>query len=135
MGATYQDQGNRSSYDTSTNGDNSLWGVKVGYGIGDFNIAAHYVIDEINSEDHEALGIAASYQIEALRLYTSLGSVENKDTDQSGNYDDVKAYTVGADYAISANLLAFVEYTGIDNVDNNKGDEDKLALAGVYYTF
>jgi outer membrane pore protein E/outer membrane porin protein LC len=134
FGATYQDQGNRAGYDEAVNGDNSLLGFKAGYGIGGFDIAAHYVIDEIDSEDHEAIGVAASYQIEALRLYTSVGTIENKDN-KPANYDDTTAYTLGADYALSSNLLAFVEYSNIDAVDFEKGAEENQTVAGVYFTF
>ncbi|WP_375751205.1 porin [Vibrio sp. HN007] len=137
-GASYQDHGNRHAYAETNNGDNTVMGVKLGYGIGGFSIATHYVKEEINSVDVDVWGVAADYQINDVRLYTSLYSGEVDTTK-----DDLDAYTVGVDYAISDNLTAFVEYSSSEGTtfvaENTPGfvkdSETDVAVAGVYYTF
>lgn len=130
VGASYQDHGNRDGLNSTNNGDNDVYGFKAGYSADAFSIAAHYVVEQVNSTDTDVIGIAADYKIDAARLYVS-GFV----ADQDGQDEDLTAYTVGADYAVSNNLLAFVEYSAEDNSDYAKDVDTSLALVGMYYTF
>ncbi|MDG3088930.1 porin [Vibrio hannami] len=138
LGASYQDHGNRHAYDETNDGDNTVMGVKVGYGIAGFSIATHYVKEEINSVDIDVYGVSADYQIDAVRLYTSVYTGEVDTTDA-----DLDAYTVGVDYAVSDDLTAFVEYSSSEGTtfvaENTPGfveaSETDVAVAGVYYTF
>ena len=136
VGASYQDHGNRVTYSATNDGDNTIAGVKLGYSNAGFSIATHYIMEEMNSVDVDVYGVAADYQFNDLRLYTSVytGEVDNADE------DELDAYTVGADYALSDNLTAFVEYSSSEGVVFDQGtftadSEEELAVAGVYFTF
>lgn len=133
LGASYQDHGNREAYDAINTGDNDVYGFKAGYSAGAFSIAAHYVVEQINSVDHEGVGIAADYTIDALRLYTSAFTAEKDNS--AANEDDMTAYTLGFDYAIADNLTGFAEYSFADNYEYSKDAEKTIAVAGVYFTF
>ncbi len=129
LGASYQDHGNRNSFDTQS-GDNSVYGVKAGYAADAFSIAANYVVEQNDSVDTNVVGLAADYRINAARLYVS-GFVAQQD-DAS---EDFSAYTVGADYEFSNNILGFVEYSAQENAGYASDTSSDLYLAGVYYTF
>ncbi|MDV7103784.1 porin [Vibrio sp. TH_r3] len=130
IGASYQDRGNRGTYDTTNTGDNDVYGIKLGYSFSDFSIASHYVVEQVNSVDYEVVGVAADYTIEDVRLYTSAYVA-----DADGSSDEITTYTLGADYAFSENLLGFVEYSAADNNDYEDNAEYSQSVAGVYFTF
>ncbi|NES63788.1 porin, partial [Vibrio parahaemolyticus] len=45
-------------------------------------------------------------------------------------------YTFGADYAVTGNVLTFIEYTSSENDEKNVSKKEAdLVVAGVYYTF
>lgn len=126
LGATYQDQGNRG------NGtDHSIMGAKAGLTLGNFGAAVNYIFEDIDgASDLDTISAALDYQIEKARLYTSFGFTDG-DNDEEINY-----YTIGADYSVSSNILAFVEYTDAEEVtDNNNKVEADGVVAGMYYTF
>ncbi|MFV0448546.1 MAG: porin [Vibrio sp.] len=135
IGASYQDHGNRTTdkvdgkYVTN-NGDNDVYGVKLGYSGDSFSIATHYVVEQKDSVDTNVIGLAADYKFDAARIYAS-GFV----ADQDDAEEDLTAYTVGADYAFSNNVLAFVEYSAQENSEYTKDTDTALYLAGIYYTF
>ena len=133
VGASYQDHGNRDGYTSTNNGDNDIYGFKAGYAANGFSVAAHYVVEQINSEDYEAIGLAADYEMGAARLYVS-GFTSEKDN-ASASEDDMTALTVGAEYGFSKNLIGFVEYSSLENSDYEDGAEDNLALLGTYFKF
>ncbi len=130
VGASYQDHGNRDGVDSTNNGDNNVYGVKVGYAADAFSIAANYVVEEQNSVDIDVIGLAADYKFDAARLYVS-GFVADKD----GADEDLTAYTVGADYSFSNNVLGFVEYSAQDNSEYASNTDNSLYLVGMYYMF
>jgi len=126
FGASYQDQGNR-----GLGTDHSIMGVAARLSLGDFGAAANYVTEDITgASDRDTVSIALDYQIEKVRAYTSIGATDG-DADQEINY-----FTVGADYSMSSNILAFVEYTDAEEVTDsaNKVEGDGF-VAGMYYTF
>ena len=80
--------------------------------------------------DRDTVSIALDYQIEKVRAYTSIGATDG-DADEEINY-----FTVGADYSVSSNILAFVEYTDAEEVaDSANKVEGNGFVAGMYYTF
>ncbi|MEZ8084291.1 MULTISPECIES: porin [Vibrio] len=127
LGATYQDQGNRSK----KGNDYSVMGAKAGLTLGNFGAAVNYIFEDIDgASDLDTISAALDYQIEKARLYTSFGFTDG-DNDEEINY-----YTIGADYSVSSNILAFVEYTDAEDVaDNNNKVEGDGVVAGMYYTF
>jgi len=134
VGASYQDHGNRgvdAKGDAAVNGgDNDVYGFKAGYSADIFSVAAHYAVEQNNSVDTDVVGLAADLKIDAARLYVS-GFVADKD----GAEEDLKAYTVGADYSFSNNLLGFIEYSAENNSEYESNTDASLYLAGMYYTF
>ncbi len=130
VGASYQDHGNRDGVDSTNNGDNDVYGVKVGYAADAFSIAANYVVEQQNSVDIDVVGLAADYKFDAARLYVS-GFVADKDNAE----EDFSAYTVGADYSFSNNLLGFVEYSAQENSEYASNTDNSLYLVGMYYMF
>lgn len=126
VGASYQDQGNRGLGD-----DHKIMGVAARMHVAGFGAAVNYVSEDIDgASDLETVSAALDYQIEKARLYTSFGFTDG-DNDKEITY-----YTVGADYAVSGNILAFVEYTDAeDKTDNDNKVEGDGVVAGIYYTF
>ncbi|MDV6250619.1 porin [Vibrio sp. EA2] len=127
VGASYQDQGTR-TYDYGEL-EYDILGVAARFNVDNFAAAVQYITSEANDTDIDNIGAALSYQIQDARLYTSFGFTDI-DSDDDANY-----YTVGADYAFSSNVLAFVEYSAVEFDVADVKDEDELVLAGVYYTF
>ncbi|WP_423839680.1 porin [Vibrio mytili] len=126
LGATYQDQGNRGKGD-----DHQIMGAKAGLTLGNFGAAVNYVFENIDgASDLDTISAALDYKLDKARLYTSFGFTDG-DNDEEINY-----YTLGADYAVSSNILAFAEYSDVENKadDNNKVEADGF-VAGMYYTF
>ncbi len=130
VGASYQDHGNRDSYNTSSDGDNDVYGFKAGYSADMFSVAAIYAVEQNDGVDADVIGLAGDVKFDAARLYAS-GFV----ADQDGSSEDLKAYTVGADYSFSSNLLAFVEYSSEDNRNYVDGNDNDFYIAGMYYMF
>ncbi|BDR14039.1 porin [Vibrio sp. STUT-A11] len=126
VGATYQDQGNRGLGD-----DHQIMGVAARMSVANFGAAVNYVSEDIDgATDLETVSAALDYQIEKARLYTSFGFTEG-DNDEEINY-----YTVGADYAVSSNIAAFIEYSDAEQkTDSNNKVEGEGVVAGMYYTF
>ncbi|MFV0449850.1 MAG: porin [Vibrio sp.] len=123
LGATYQDQGNRGS---------EIMGVAARMSVAGFGAAVNYVLeDKVNGEELDVISAALDYQIEKVRLYTSFGFAEDDNSDKEITY-----YTVGADYAVSSNIAAFLEYSNAETeTDSNNKVEGDGVVAGFYYTF
>ncbi|MEI8655882.1 MULTISPECIES: porin [Vibrio] len=123
LGATYQDQGNRGS---------EIMGVAARMNIAGFGAAVNYVLeDKVSGEEYSVVSTALDYQIDKVRLYTSLGFAEDDNSDKEITY-----FTVGADYAVSSNISAFIEYSDAEQeTDSNNKVEGNGAVAGFYYTF
>lgn len=126
LGATYQDQGNRGHGD-----DHQIMGVAARMNIAGFGAAVNYVSEDIDGDtDLETISAALDYQIEKARLYTSFGFTDGD------NDEEITYYTVGADYAVSSNIAAFVEYSNAEEkTDSNNKVEGDGVVAGFYYTF
>ncbi|WMN88150.1 porin [Vibrio parahaemolyticus] len=131
VGATYQDQGNRNLEDDGSYSDYSVMGVAARLSIANFGAAVNYVFEDIDdASDLETVSAALDYQIEKARLYTSFGFTDGD------NDEEITYYTVGADYAVSSNIAAFVEYTDAeDKTDSDNKLEGEGVVAGMYYTF
>ncbi len=125
VGATYQDQGNRAGTD-----DHDVWGVKGGYATDMFSVAAIYAVEGDDNADVDVIGLAGDVKFDAARVYAS-GFVADSDASS----DDLTAFTVGADYAFSSNLLAFIEYSSEENREFADGVDNDFYIAGMYYTF
>ncbi|GEM79041.1 porin [Vibrio superstes] len=78
------------------------------------------------------MGLAASYQINEARLYTTYAFA---DMDAIEGVDEGDTYNVviGVDYAVADNILAFVEYQFADA--DWAIDDSQTIVAGVYYSF
>ncbi|MGP8308192.1 porin [Vibrio sp. YIC-376] len=126
VGATYQDQGNRGLGD-----DHQIMGAAARLNVANFGAAVNYVFEDIDgATDLETVSAALDYQIEKARLYTSFGFTDGD------NDEEITYYTVGADYAVSSNIAAFIEYSDYENkVDSDNKVEADGAVAGIYYTF
>ncbi|MEF1308917.1 porin [Vibrio mytili] len=141
LGATYQDQGNRSKFNYAKNAngdkvivdknfDHSIMGAKAALALGNFGAAVNYVYEDVDGDDLDTISAALDYKLDKARLYTSFGFTDG-DNDEELNY-----YTVGADYAVSSNILAFAEYSDLENkTDNSNKVEADGFVAGMYYTF
>ncbi len=129
VGATYQDQGNRGLGD-----DHQIMGAAARLSIANFGAAVNYVFEDIDgASDLETVSAALDYQIEKARLYTSFGFTDGD------NDEEITYYTVGADYAVSSNIAAFIEYSDYEK-DNFAQEEGQIlefdgVVAGMYYTF
>ena len=127
VGASYQDQENRNL----AGDDYQVMGAAVRFNMDNFSAAANYVAEEFNKSDADTWSAVAAYQMNEARVYTSFGF-----TEYEGN-NDLSYYTFGADYAVTGNVLTFIEYTASenDNKDVSTKIEADLIVAGVYYTF
>ena len=127
VGASYQDQENRNL----AGDDYQVMGAAVRFNMDNFSAAANYVAEEFNKSDADTWSAVAAYQMNEARVYTSFGF-----TEYEGN-NDQSYYTFGADYAVTGNVLTFIEYTASenDNKDASEKVEADLIVAGVYYTF
>lgn len=86
-----------------------------------------------------AIGVAAAYQLDKARLYTTYSlttSDENTATGDSYAEDlEVSNLLVGIDYALVDNITLFAEYQIGDYDDGATSTDAYTALAGVYYAF
>ncbi|HGF7203483.1 porin [Vibrio cholerae] len=152
IGASYNSSEVAEGYDASS------YGVSASVDVAGFFFAATYLSTEglntlgatdidgvksaVGAVEGDVWNFAASYQIDALRLYTtyaygdfdklvSLTNVSSK-TAIDGQIDDL---VVGIDYAVSKNVLLLAEYEvakGKKDFADNKYQDITL---GVYYKF
>ncbi|EKO3929675.1 porin [Vibrio fluvialis] len=132
------------------------YGVSASVDVAGFFFAATYLkteglttlgaIDEdgISSSDFAVEGdvwnFAASYQIDALRLYSTyaygdfdtLVSSSNVSSSVDGQVTDL---VVGVDYAVSDNVLVLLEYETAKAKKDFSGNKYEDITLGVYYTF
>lgn len=78
------------------------------------------------------IGLAASYQVNEARIYTTyaIASIDNTDTQK---YGDTTNWVIGADYAVASNISTFVEYQQAEA--DWEADDASTVVAGVYYSF
>ena len=138
----------------ATNVDYSLAGVSASAEFGALYLAATYAQFEGNYGygywklptgfgNGETMGVAAAYQLDAVRLYTTYAVattdelVATDGTVTSISDIDSTNLVVGADYAFRDNILFFAEYQTADfEVSGGGADLDADGItAGVYYTF
>ena len=139
LGASYQDQGNRASTELPDGtkiayDDYSVMGAKAALTLGNFGAAVNYIFEDIEvagtDADLDTISASLDYKIDKARLYTSFGFTDGDD-DQELNY-----YTIGTDYSVSSNILAFIEYSDYEKkFDNANKFEGDAVIAGMYYTF
>ena len=83
-------------------------------------------------------GVYANYfdQPEATYLYQTIFSYANKFADANGGAltDGFEGFRVGANYAIAKNIVAQVEYYGLEDRENSKNTEETL-WSQVTFTF
>jgi predicted porin len=137
----------------ATNVDYSLAGVSASAEFGGLYLAATYAQFEGNTGygywdlasgfgNGETMGVAAAYQLDAVRLYTTYAvattdeAVSTNGTVTSISDVDSSNLVVGADYAFRDNILFFAEYQTADFEVDGGADLDADGItAGVYYTF
>lgn len=137
------------------NVDYLLTGVSASAEFGGLYLAATYAQYEgnqgygywdlpTNYGNGETMGVAAAYQLDAVRLYTtySIATTDEEVNATTGvvtSISDIDStnLVVGADYAFRDNVLFFAEYQTADfeqSASNTTLDADGIT-AGVYYTF
>ncbi|WP_274880779.1 porin [Vibrio harveyi] len=132
VGASYQDQGKAEVKfaDVKTTVDHKILGIAARFNMDNFSTAVNYIAEEWDNVDVNTWSAVAAYQMNEARVYTLFGFTDIDDSDADANY-----YTFGADYAVTSNVLSFLEYS-VAEADNGTAKlEDTLVLAGVYYTF
>jgi len=143
IGATYV------AGDAEENVDYSIAGVSVSAKFSDLYLAATYSAYEgINSFGYfkstdrmsgDSYGVAASYQLDKTRLYTTYSftvSDENTATGVSLADDlEVANLVVGVDYELVNNILLFAEYQAAEADNGSDTTDAYTATAGVYYAF
>ena len=135
------------------NVDYLLTGVSASAEFGGLYLAATYAQFEGNQGygywdltttygNGETMGVAAAYQLDAVRLYTTYAvATTDEEVSAAGvvsSISDVDStnLVVGADYAFRDNILFFAEYQTADFEVDGGADLDADGItAGVYYTF
>ncbi|WP_394246979.1 porin [Vibrio profundi] len=82
--------------------------------------------------DGNTLGLAAAYQINDARIYTTY-AIASVDNTTANTYGDTTNWVIGADYAVASNITAFAEYQQGDA--DWATDESMTVVTGVYYSF
>ncbi|MGF1846891.1 porin [Vibrio tasmaniensis ZS-17] len=139
--------------DAAENVDYLLTGVSASAEFGGLYLAATYAQYEGNQGygywdlasgygNGETMGVAAAYQLDAVRLYTTYAVATTDErvsaTGVVSSIADVDStnLVVGADYAFRNNILFFAEYQTADfEVDGGADLDADGVTAGVYYTF
>lgn len=143
--------------DAAKDVDYSLTGVSASAEFGGLYLAATYAQFEGNQGygywklskvagsdvygNGETMGVAAAYQLDALRLYTTYAAATTDELATAAgtaSISDVDStnLVVGADYAFRDNILFFAEYQTADFEVSGGSDLDADGItAGVYYTF
>ncbi|HGH6026903.1 TPA: porin [Vibrio mimicus] len=152
IGASYNNSEVKEGYDASS------YGVSASVDVAGFFFAATYLsteglstlgatdIDGVSSTkgavEGDVWNFAASYQIDALRLYTTYAygdfdkyvdftNVAVKET-VNGKIDDL---VVGVDYAVSKNILLLAEYEVAKGKKDFADNKYQDITFGVYYKF
>ncbi|MCP3701182.1 MAG: porin [Aliivibrio sp.] len=122
--------------------DYELYGVSVSAEINGLYVAATYAEFEGSKDfafyttdtvaDGNTIGLAASYQLNETRIYTTyaIASIDNTDAKE---YGDTTNWVIGADYAVASNISTFVEYQQAEA--DWEADDASTVVAGVYYSF
>ncbi|MDP2489348.1 porin [Vibrio splendidus] len=142
--------------DAAKDVDYSLAGVSASAEFGGFYLALTYAqfegnqgygywdLDKVTGTDSygngETMGVAAAYQIDAVRLYTtySVATTDELATAAgTASISDIDStnLVVGADYAFRDNILFFAEYQTADFEYSSETLDADGVIAGVYYTF
>lgn len=135
--------------DVTSTFDYSIAGVSVSAEFSNLYLAATYSayegVDSFgywDTENHmsgDSYGVAASYQLDKTRLYSTYSftvSDENTATGVALSEDlEVANLVVGVDYALMKNILVFAEYQAADYDDGSEKFDAYTATAGVYYSF
>jgi predicted porin len=139
--------------EAAENVDYLLTGVSASAEFGGLYLAATYAQYEGNQGygywdlasgygNGETMGIAAAYQIDAVRLYTTYAVATTDEhvsaTGVVSSISDVDStnLVVGVDYAFRDNILFLAEYQTADfEVDGGADLDADGVTAGVYYTF
>lgn len=126
--------------ETDTDEEYELYGVSASAEFSGVYLAATYA--EFKGADSfgfygttglaegETMGLAASYQIESARIYTTYAVADIESNTESG---DTTNWVIGADYAVANNITAFAEYQQADADWEPK--DSMTVVTGVYYSF
>ncbi|CDT42155.1 putative outer membrane porin protein; locus of qsr prophage [Vibrio coralliirubri] len=140
--------------DAAKDVDYSLAGVSASAEFGGLYLAATYAqfegnqgygywdLSDITAEygNGETMGVAAAYQIDAVRLYTTYSVATTDELSSAAgtrSISDIDStnLVVGVDYAFRDNILFLAEYQTADfEYESQTLDADGV-IAGVYYTF
>ncbi|OEE73887.1 porin [Vibrio ordalii] len=93
------------------------------------------VVLKTTAHDGDVFGLAASYQIDKVRLYTTY-ALASADKDLSGSKldADLSNILVGVDYQLADNLKLFAEYNSAE-LDGKNVTDAYLFVSGFYLTF
>jgi outer membrane porin protein LC len=141
--------------DAAKDVDYSLMGASVSAEFGGLYLAATYAQFEGNQGygywdlsdiaantygNGETMGVAAAYQLDALRFYTTYSVATTDELATAGtttSISDVDStnLVVGVDYAFRDNILLLAEYQTADFESGSQTLDADGIIAGVYYTF
>lgn len=129
--------------------DYSVMGVSASAEFGGLYLAATFASyegnkgygywDSANYQSGTTMGVAAAYQLDKTRLYTTY-AIANADEDTKTGASlgaaevDMTNLVVGVDYAVLDNITIFAEYQMAD-YDSVKTYDASTTIAGVYYAF
>ncbi|EGR4155676.1 TPA: porin [Vibrio cholerae] len=110
--------------------------------LGDVDVEDYGIKSDVGALEGDVWNFAASYQIDALRLYTTYAygdfdkyvAFNNVAVKESANakVDDL---VVGIDYAVSKNVLLLAEYEVAKGKKDFAGNKYQDITLGVYYKF
>jgi outer membrane pore protein E/outer membrane porin protein LC len=107
-------------------------------GQGDVNVEGGDSTANLGDHDGNTYALAASYSWDAYKVYGAYQVLEADKLTSGASIDaDLDNYYVGFEYAVMANLTAFVEYNvaELSGGDVANKQEADFAAAGLYLTF
>jgi predicted porin len=113
--------------------DNPIYGIAVGYALGDVTLTAGYQIDDREEDEGGSIDVAsvgARFDYGAGDLYGVFQNV-SFDEEQADGEDSYNEFALGANYSLSDNMYVYVEYVALDREDD-LGDS---IATGVLYGF
>lgn len=122
----------------SGDADFEVAGISASAEFSGLYLATTYTMFDGNGDSNYAgytLGVAAAYQLDDIRLYTTYGMQVNDEENGVSLASDLEDtnLVLGADYAYTDNITLFAEYQTTDL--ETTGTDEQKAIAGVYYAF
>jgi predicted porin len=113
--------------------DNPIYGIAVGYTLGQVGLTAGYQIDDRDEDEGGSIDVAsvgARFNYGAGDLY-GVYQIVNFDEEQADGEDSYNEFALGANYGLSDNMYVYVEYVALDRQD----DLGNAISTGVFYGF